>query len=95
MIELADVFHRYEERYSNKNKLPWNIVKAINAIKNCRTESMGGHIYRCEECNEEFKLYNSCRNRHCPKCQGISFLRFQVDFLYLMFYSDSHEYILL
>lgn len=70
MIELADVFHRYEEEYSEKNKLPRNIVKAINAIKNCRTESMGGHIYSCEDCNEEFELYNSCRNRHCPKCQG-------------------------
>lgn len=70
MIELADIFHRYEGEYLRKNKLPWNIVKAINAIKNCRTESLGGHIYNCEECNEKFEMYNSCRNRNCPKCQG-------------------------
>jgi hypothetical protein len=70
MIELADVFHRYEEEYLKENKLPWNIVKAINAIKNCRTESLGGHIWECEDCSEKFEVHNSCRNRNCPKCQG-------------------------
>jgi hypothetical protein len=72
MLELSDVFNRYGGEYLKERKLPWEIIKAINAIRNCRTEALGGRIYSCEECGTEVELYNSCRNRHCPKCQGNS-----------------------
>ena len=44
--------------------------KIINSIINCRTAALGGHLYRCNSCGKEQPQYNSCRNRHCPKCQG-------------------------
>ena len=44
--------------------------KVINAIISCRTAALGGHLYRCSECDHSEPRYNSCRNRHCPKCQG-------------------------
>ena len=42
----------------------------MSAIENCRTEALGGHVDRCEDCSYTAIAYNSCRNRHCPKCQG-------------------------
>lgn len=42
----------------------------MSAIENCRTSTLGGHVYECEDCGEKFTQYNSCRNRHCPQCQG-------------------------
>jgi hypothetical protein len=46
--------------------------KVIRAVKVCRTEELGGHLYRCDACDFERPVYNSCRNRHCPKCQSLA-----------------------
>ena len=48
---------------------PWQL-KVMSAIESCRTAALGGHVARCEDCAHEVIAYNSCRNRHCPKCQG-------------------------
>jgi len=47
-------------------------LKVMSAIENCRTAALGGHVLRCEKCSHTLIAYNSCRNRHCPKCQGAS-----------------------
>jgi hypothetical protein len=62
-------FAEYEKKFGN---LPVEYYKIVNAIMICRTEELGGHIYRCSECNHELTLYNSCRNRHCPTCQSFA-----------------------
>jgi len=67
-IELAEIMREAAESGTLKaSKEQWEVV---NAIINCRTASLGGHLYRCGDCGEEQPRYNSCRNRHCPKCQG-------------------------
>jgi len=45
-------------------------LKVMSAIESCRTAALGGHVARCEDCSHTLIAYNSCRNRHCPKCQG-------------------------
>ena len=65
-IELADIFSRFEVQLGNQ--LPES-HKVINAIKSCRTAKLGGHKLKCGNCHHEKQAYNSCRNRHCPKCQ--------------------------
>jgi hypothetical protein len=70
-MEIADVFHNsFRDYIEHFGKQPRHHYKVANAIIRCRTEQMGGHIYRCESCSHEQTLYNSCRNRHCPKCQA-------------------------
>ena len=72
MLELADIFRRYGEKYWDKFKkgvLPSHL-KAMTDIENCRTELMGGHLYFCDNCQTEHYSYHSCKNRHCPKCQN-------------------------
>ena len=71
MIELADVFRRHGPDYQAKfaeRMLPSH-RRAMQAIINCRTEALGGHVYHCDHCHEDRYSYHSCRNRHCPKCQ--------------------------
>ena len=68
--EVADIFRLYLSEYLKKHKLSLNQYKAVNAIMSCRTSMQGYHKYKCEECGYEDIEYNSCRNRHCPKCQG-------------------------
>ncbi len=63
---VKDNKRQYMERYS----LTHQQHKAIEAIEKCRTAQLGGHILQCDRCNHKQKRYNSCRNRHCPKCQG-------------------------
>jgi hypothetical protein len=46
------------------------LLKVMSAIESCRTAALGGHVARCEDCAHIDIAYNSCRNRHCPKCQG-------------------------
>jgi hypothetical protein len=65
---LADVFGLYGERYRQSRRLPVFQLKVIRAIQICRTAALGGHMQRCDRCGSEHPLYNSCRNRHCPKC---------------------------
>jgi len=67
--EVADVFRLYGADYVNRYSLPTHYLKIIHDISVCRTKYLGGHIYKCDHCGFELPLYNSCRNRHCPKCQ--------------------------
>lgn len=71
-IELADIFNLYADSYIAKYTLSKEQHKAINAIRNCRTAALGGNVQRCSCCGAEFNSYNSCRNRHCPKCQTLA-----------------------
>ncbi|MGO9414831.1 MAG: IS91 family transposase [Syntrophobacteraceae bacterium] len=70
MQELADVFRRHGPEYRSKftDRMPSSHLKAMADIENCRTESMGGHLYLCDQCAEIRYSYHSCKNRHCPKC---------------------------
>jgi Putative transposase/Transposase zinc-binding domain len=70
-LELADIFCRYGPAYRQKyaKKLLPSHRQAMRAIEHCRTEALGGQVYRCAACGETRYSYHSCRNRHCPKCQ--------------------------
>ena len=70
-VELADVFRMHAKEYCNLNTLTPEQYKIINAITNCRTSALGGHVYECDHCGKRHISYNSCRNRHCPKCQAL------------------------
>ncbi len=70
-LELADIFRDYGQSYANNHNLCNQQHKAIRAIVACRTSALGGHLSRCDNCNYELIRYNSCRNRHCPKCQAM------------------------
>ena len=70
--ELADIFRRYGESYRNTHRLPTSDLKVMRAVSVCRTHELGGHLDRCEACGFERPAYNSCRNRHCPKCQSLA-----------------------
>lgn len=72
MIELQDIFIQYEIEYREKYNLTLYQEKALEAIKNCRTSYYGAHLEICDECGNIEISYNSCRNRHCPKCQTIA-----------------------
>ena len=71
-IELADIFRRYGNSYRQKYSLrmPSTHLKAMRDIEQCRTEALGGQIYRCPDCEQVQYSHHSCRNRHCPKCQN-------------------------
>ncbi|WP_340154055.1 IS91 family transposase [uncultured Marivirga sp.] len=69
--ELADIFIEHAADYLNTTKLCLVQKKAYQAITQCRSASMGGHINSCDNCGYNQQAYNSCRNRHCPKCQFI------------------------
>jgi hypothetical protein len=70
--ELADIFRRYGESYRNTHRLPASHHKVMRAVSVCRTQELGGHLDRCDACGFERPAYNSCRNRHCPKCQPLA-----------------------
>jgi len=70
--ELADIFRRYGESYRNTHRLPASHHKVMRAVSVCRTQELGGPLDRCDACGFERPAYNSCRNRHCPKCQPLA-----------------------
>ena len=70
--ELADIFRHYGERYRKTHCLPAAHRKVMRAIEVCRTAELGGHLKQCDTCGFEHPSYNSCRNRHCPKCQSLA-----------------------
>ena len=72
MVEVQDIFIKYGEEYMNKHRLTLVQHKAMSAIQKCRTSQLGGHIDVCESCGNTQISYNSCRNRHCPKCQSLA-----------------------
>ena len=69
--EVADVIHRAGTRFIERYRasLTWAQLKVLNAIARCRTAALGGHRDQCARCGYQAISYNSCRNRHCPKCQ--------------------------
>lgn len=72
MIEVQDILYKHGEDYRKKHRLPLNVLKAMAAIEACRTIELGGHVDECDECGHIRISYNSCRNRHCPKCQTLA-----------------------
>lgn len=70
--EIADIFHLYGEEYKKTHAMSENQRKVMAAIMACRTAKLGGHSEVCETCGTVNHCYNSCRNRHCPKCQTIA-----------------------
>lgn len=69
--EVAHIFRLYGEEYRQKHRLSRSQLRAMRAIEICRTAALGGHVDECDECGVRTISYNSCRNRHCPKCQGL------------------------
>ena len=70
--ELADVFRRYGATYRQRHDLPTAQRRVMTAIERCRTAALGGHVDQCDQCGHQRISYNSCRNRHCPKCQSLA-----------------------
>jgi hypothetical protein len=72
MTDLQSIFSNYAHEYRKNNKLPLKHLKVMGSIESCRTMKLGGHVYKCDSCGEVKVSYNSCRDRHCPKCQGLA-----------------------
>lgn len=72
MPEVQGIFQKYGKEYKEGHKMMPHIIKAMEAIEKCRTAELGAHEDECDECGYKKISYNSCRNRHCPKCQSIA-----------------------
>jgi len=72
-LSVADIFRRHGSAYRIRygSQMAMAQKRAMRAIEVCRTAALGGHIERCDHCGHERIHYNSCRNRHCPQCQGL------------------------
>lgn len=70
-MEVADIFRAHGEVYRHKHVLTPDQHKVMRAIESCRTEVLGGHVDVCDACGYWRPSYNSCRDRHCPKCQAL------------------------
>jgi hypothetical protein len=73
-LEVADIFRSYGSQYktAQQGHLSLNQLKVMSAIQRCRSAQLGGHLLHYPQCNTQLIAYNSCRNRHCPKCQSSS-----------------------
>jgi hypothetical protein len=69
-FEIAQIIRDYGEGFVQKNKILKQHQRVLRALSICRTAELGGHVDRCDSCSHERISYNSCRNRHCPKCQN-------------------------
>ena len=71
-LEIADIFRTYGPAWRRANRGHVNLsqLKVMSSIEACRTEALGGHVAACTKCSHQHIAYNSCKNRHCPKCQG-------------------------
>jgi len=69
-LEVADILNRHGEAYLARHRLSRGQLKVMGAIRACRTAALGGHVMACSDCDHATIAYNSCRNRHCPRCQG-------------------------
>jgi hypothetical protein len=78
-FELAGIFRQYGEAYRQSRKLPPAQLRVMRAIEVCRTAVLGGHAEKCSQCDYTRISYNSCRNRHCPKCQNTQRARWLQD----------------
>jgi Putative transposase/Transposase zinc-binding domain len=68
-VGVAEIFRLHGERFLNQYRQPAHNLKLIHLIKSCRTQALGGHMQKCDSCDFEKPMYNSCRCRMCPKCQ--------------------------
>jgi len=71
-LEVADIFRLYGQNYRQSNALSYAKNKVMHHIEACRTAKLGGHVEQCNRCGFERNAYNSCRDRHCPKCQTLT-----------------------
>ena len=73
-LEVADIFRRYRETYraEHEGSLSSTQRRVMRAVTACRTAALGGHLEACDACGHQRICYNSCRNRHCPKCQSLA-----------------------
>jgi len=71
-VELADIFRRYADDYLRSHHVSYEQLKVMHHIEICRTAALGGHVEQCDQCAFEQIAYNSCRDRHCPKCQTLT-----------------------
>ena len=73
-LEVADIFRAHGPAYrrAHEGRLSLTQLKVMSAIETCRTAALGGHVAACMACGHSHVAYNSCRNRHCPKCQGVA-----------------------
>jgi hypothetical protein len=71
-LEVADIFRRHGSAFLGGHPTTRPQRRVIRAIEQCRTASLGGHRYECATCAHQVVVYNSCRNRHCPKCQSLA-----------------------
>jgi hypothetical protein len=91
-LEVADIFREHGPawREAQRGHLSLTQLKVMSAITQCRTAALGGHVLRCEGCSADQIAYNSCRNRHCPKCQSTAAQRWlearQADLLPVAYY---------
>ncbi len=91
-LEVADIFrlHGPAWRQAQRAHLSLAQLKVMSAIEQCRSAALGGHVLRCEGCGTDQVAYNSCRNRHCPKCQSSAAKRWldarQADLLPVAYY---------
>jgi predicted Zn-ribbon and HTH transcriptional regulator len=71
-FEVADIIRAHGQNFIDHNRswLRGGHLKVLSAIERCRTAALGGHVARCQDCPHTVIAYNSCRNRHCPKCQS-------------------------
>jgi len=78
---VADIFHRHGDayRHAQAGHLNRDQLRVMGAIEACRTAVLGGHVEQCADCGRQRIAYNSCRNRHCPKCQGAAARRWLED----------------
>ena len=68
--ELAEIIERFGEEFEQKHLPNRYLLRTLSALQRCRTLSLGGHVDKCDQCGYIRISYNSCRNRHCPKCQN-------------------------
>jgi hypothetical protein len=73
-LEVGEIFRRYGQAYRDQHGASMSTAqrRVMSAIENCRTAALGGHLEQCDECGHERNCYNSCADRHCPKCQSLA-----------------------
>jgi predicted Zn-ribbon and HTH transcriptional regulator len=71
-VELADIFRLYKDDYRRSHAVSYQQLKVMHHIQICRSAKLGGHLEQCDQCGFEQIAYNSCRDRHCPKCQTLT-----------------------
>ncbi|MBM3136170.1 MAG: IS91 family transposase [Chloroflexi bacterium] len=71
-LEVADIFRRHGPAYRRRHRLGRQTLRVMRALETCRTAALGGHAEACDHCEFRRISYNSCRNRHCPKCQSLA-----------------------